>query len=423
MTVPFVLPALLADPAPPERPLALRNGTLFDGTGGHPFETDVFVERGRIVFDPPGGDLLDVELEGRFVMPGLIDVHTHLSLQPQVELTEGMEELRPEVNGHLVAGLARRALRMGITTVRDVGAWGDEVLAIRQAVRYGAFLAPRILACGRIVSATSPGGRHFDGMYREADGPDEMRKAAREQLRRGADFVKIMMTGARSVEYENPGPSQVTRDEVAALVDEVHRQGFRVAAHCEGLEGTLLAIEEGVDTIEHGFYLNQRPEYLSRMSDAGQTLVPTLTFLHDVVTGRHGAWSEALVERGSYNVDEANKTLDVAMSAGVNIAMGFDSTPEDRAASELAEMVAAGMSPGDALVAATSAGARAIGLEDLIGRIGEGMVADILVVDGTPLDDISVLTDPDRVEMVVRGGHVAHVARTLDSRAEIGERI
>jgi imidazolonepropionase-like amidohydrolase len=302
---------------------------------------------------------------------------------------------------------------MGITTVRDVGAWGDEILAIRQAVRYGAFLAPRLLACGRIVSATSPGGRHFDGMYREADGPDEMRKAAREQLRRGADFVKIMMTGARSVEYENPAPSQVTREEVVALVDEVHRQGYRVAAHCEGLDGTLLAIEEGVDTIEHGFYLNRRPEYLNRMAESGQTLVPTLSFLHDVVTGRHESWSDALIERGVFNVEEAKRTLEAAIAAGVNIAMGFDSTPEEIAASELIEMVESGMSPVGAMVAATSAGANALGLGETVGRIGDGMMADLLVVDGNPLEDISELTDPERVQVVIRGGHIAHAAPLL----------
>lgn len=413
VTVPFVLPALLADPAPSQRPLALRNGTVFDGTGAPTHEGDVFIADGRIHVDNPSGEITDLDLEGSFVMPGLIDVHTHLSLQPELKLSEGMEELRPEVNGHLVGGLLRRALRMGITTVRDVGAWGDQILAIRQAVRYGAFLAPRILACGRIVSATSPGGRHFEGMYREADGPDEMRKAAREQIRRGADFVKIMMTGARSVEYENPSPSQVTREEVAALVDEAHRQGYRVAAHCEGLDGTILAIEEGVDTIEHGFYLNQMPEHLTRMAESGQTLVPTLSFLHDVVTGRHGSWSPALVERGTFNVEEANKTLEAAVTAGVDIAMGFDSTPEENAASELVAMVAAGMSALSALVAATSAGARALGLDERIGRIGEGMSADLLVIDGNPMEDISVLTVPERVRLVIRAGHIAHATPGL----------
>ena len=409
MTVPFVLPALLADPKPPDAPIVLLNARVFDGTGAGVTEVEsVVVEHGRLSDRRPHREGVVLDLEGRFLMPGLIDAHTHLSLQPDVEMLEGMERLRPEVNGHLVASEIQRALRMGITTVRDVGAWGDTVLAIRQAMRHGAFLGPRLLACGRIVSATSAGGRHYAGMYREADGPDDMRRAAREQLRRGADFVKVMVTGARSVELENPAPPQVTRDELAALVDEVHRQGYLVAAHCEGLEGTLMAIEEGVDTIEHGFYLNQRPEYLEKMAKSGQTLVPTLSFLRDVVSGHHEEWSESLIERGDYNVSEANETLVAAVAAGVNIAMGFDSKPERHAAAELKAMVEAGMPTADALLAATSGSASALGLDSLVGTVETGKVADMLVVDGDPLQDITVLTDQDRIHLVLRGGHFAY---------------
>ena len=364
----------------------------------------------------PGGsapsDARVIDLGRRFLMPGLIDVHTHLAEQPDIEIVEGMEPLRPGVRGHLVAAVAQRALRMGITTVRDVGARGDTILEVRQAMRHGAFIGPRILACGRIVSATSPGGHHFEDMYREADGPNEMRKAAREQLRRGADFVKIMMTGARSVELENPGPAQVTREEVAALVDEVHRQGYRVAAHCEGLEGTVLAIEEGVDTIEHGFYLHERPDLLDQLAARGGVLVPTLSFLADVAEQRHENWSEHLVKRGVYNVEQAKKTLRAAIEVGVPIAMGFDSKPEEEAASELKLMVDAGMSPKDALVAATSTGAMALGLNNLIGTVEPGKLADLIVVDGDPLADINVLVDPDRIHLVFRSGMaVAGTAR------------
>ena len=113
-------------------------------------------------------------------------------------------------------------------------------------------------------------------MYREADGADEIRKAVREQIRYGADFIKVMTTGARSVELEDPDPAQLTREEVSVLVEESHRMGYRVAAHCEGMAGTEIAIEEGIDTIEHGMYLNQRPDLLERMARDGQVLVPTL---------------------------------------------------------------------------------------------------------------------------------------------------
>ena len=406
VNVPFVTPALLADPPPAEGTTVLVNARLFDGTGSSVRDgATVVIEDGYIRDVPPPPGVSVIDLEGRFLMPGLIDVHTHLAEQPLIDLTEGMEPLLPATRGHLVAAMARRALRMGITTVRDVGARDDSVAEVRQAMRHGAFLGPRILISGRIISATSPGGHHFSGMYREADGPDEMRKAVRQQIRRGADFVKLMTTGARSVELENPGPSQVTREEVTAVVNEAHRLGYRVAAHCEGLEGTVLAIEEGVDTIEHGFYLNQRPELLEQMAGSGQVLVPTLSFLMDIANQRHDRWSDHLVDRGTYNVDQAHKTLAAAMGAGVPIAMGFDSKPEDQSASELALMVGAGMSPTAALIAATATAATAIGLEHLIGTVEAGKLADLVVVDGDPTAEIEVLTQPDRIHMVFRSGH------------------
>src|SRR5919201_1875168 len=125
-----------------------------------------------------------------------------------------------------------------------------------------AFRGPRLLTCGKIISATAPGGRFYGTMYREADGPDDVRKAVREQIRMGADFVKVMTTGARSNELEDPEPTQLTDAELAALVDEAHRLGYRVAAHAEGNAGAEAAIAHGMDTIEHGMYLNQRPELL-----------------------------------------------------------------------------------------------------------------------------------------------------------------
>src|ERR1019366_8793307 len=156
-------------------------------------------------------------------------------------------------------------------TIDRVGAASEPAPeGARQAMRYGAFRGPRLLTCGLIISATAPGGRFYGAMYREADGPQEIRKAVREQLRAGADFVKVMSTGARSNELEDPEPTQLTDAEFAALVDEAHRMGVKVAAHAEGLAGTAAAIEHGMDTSEHGMYLNQRPELLEAMAAGGQ---------------------------------------------------------------------------------------------------------------------------------------------------------
>jgi imidazolonepropionase-like amidohydrolase len=239
-------------------------------------------------------------------------------------------------------------------------------------------------------------------MYREADGTDDVRRAVREQIRAGADFVKVMSTGARTVELEDPNPAQVTRHELATLVDEAHRLGFRVAAHCEGLPGTELAVEEGVDTIEHGFHLHRRPDLLERMAARGAVLVPTINFLHDLV--EDGCWVELLVEQGQRNVEEAHETLGAARRAGVRLAMGFDSPEIDRAACELLRLVEHGLPVHEALAAATSGGAYALGIDTQVGLVAEGKLADLLVVDGDPVADPAVLLEPSRIWLVLRNG-------------------
>jgi imidazolonepropionase-like amidohydrolase len=406
------LPAFLADHPPAGTPVTLTGARLIDGTGGPVRDgATVHIVDGRIAdvsaapgAVPAGARLVDVG--GRTVMPGLIDVHAHLSMIEHgaraPRPSKGAEPVLDGIRGHLVAAALRRALRMGVTTIRDVGAYGDAVLEARQAMRYGAFSGPRLLACGRIVSPTAPGGRFFPHMYREADGADAMRAAARAQLRAGADFVKLMTTGARTVELEDPNPAQVTGDEVDALVDEVHRQGYRVAAHCEGLDGTALAVTAGVDTIEHGMYLNQRPDLLDELAARGGTLVPTLTFLRHVASD--GTWTPELEAQGRHNVEQACATIAAARERGVRVAIGSDSPEGDVAATELCNLVAAGLGPAEALVAATGAGAVALGIDDEVGTLTPGKLADVLVVDGDPLEDPTVLRSAERIWLVLRNG-------------------
>jgi imidazolonepropionase-like amidohydrolase len=410
--MPARLPALLAAPPVAEGRLWITGARLFDGTGA-PVRVNaaVLVEGGDITrigdaSDAPPEGATTIDLRGRTLLPGLIDAHAHVGDSgTDSGPAHGAEPLWPGTTAHFLGSGLREALRMGITTIRDVGSYGDRVLEARQAMRYGAFRGPRLLTCGRIVSATSAGGRFFDGMYREADGPDEVRKAVREQLRRGADFVKVMTTGARTVELEDPDPAQMTPAEIAALVEETHRMGYLVAAHAEGLPGTEMAIEEGVDTVEHGMYLHQRPDLLDQMATAGQVLVPTLSCFYGVAgTDGDRPWSRLLVELAKYNLEQADRTLKAARSAGVRIACGHDWRPLWNSAIEIVRMVHHGLSAREALVAATATAAQALGLEDSLGTIKQGKLADLVVVDGDPLQDPGLLLKRDRIWLVIQLG-------------------
>jgi imidazolonepropionase-like amidohydrolase len=396
--------------------LALSNARVLDGRGGTLERATVRLSGGRVAQVLPGaeakmGGTEEVDLSGMTLMPALVDAHVHLSSYPTLPpLLRGEE---PRAEGALryfeLANSARDLVGMGVLTVRDVGSEGDHALHLRQAVRLGLCPGPRIVTCARIVSATSPGCRIFGSMYRPADGPDEVRKAAREQLAAGADFVKVMATGARSVVLENPETAQLTRDEVRAVVEEAHRLGYRVAAHAEGLEGSRLAIEEGVDTIEHGLSLHREPALLDKMAENGQTLVPTLSTFHDVSEDHAEKYPCALVGQAERQREEAYETLAAAKAAGVRIAMGFDSYPLGQNARELVRMVDGGLTPMGGIVAATSNAAEAIGLGD-VGAIFAGAVADLIVLDGDPLSEPAVLLDADRIRLVVQGGEILAAA-------------
>ncbi|HEX2679847.1 MAG TPA: amidohydrolase family protein, partial [Candidatus Dormibacteraeota bacterium] len=250
---------------------------------------------------PPEGA---IDLRGRFLLPGLIDAHIHLADDPKMLEDAALpkplqgEEPRPrELVYFALANAARAFLAAGITTIRDVGCYDDNALVLREAIRLGLTEGPRIFTCGRIISATAPGARIFNTMYEEADGPWAMRACVRKQLRRGADYIKVMAGGARSVEREDPEPAQLTVEEMEALVDEAHRLGLRVAAHAEGLGAVRLAVDAGVDTIEHGLSLHRAPELLDRMAGQGTVLVPTLSTFHDVAERFTTVFSPKLVEQ------------------------------------------------------------------------------------------------------------------------------
>jgi len=421
-------PALIAAPPPARGRLWLTGARLFDGTGA-PLRDDtaVLIEDGvirRVADDrepaPDGAEPLD--LGGRTLMPGLTDAHTHASGRLP-NPAKGAEGPLSGVDAHFFQAELRDYLSLGVTTIRVCGSQGLAPQTARQAMRYGAFRGPRLLTCGRIISATAPGGRFYGDMYREADGPDDIRRAVREQIRQGADFVKVMTTGARSNELEDPDPLQLTEPELAAITDEAHRLGYRVAAHAEGLDGCAAAIRHGVDTVEHGMYLSHRPDLLEAMAAAGMYLVPTLSGYYwmaglgeavDPAGGPDAAAAdpdaphadpgmpEVLTELARHNLAEGAASMRAAREAGVRIALGSDVSLATGL--EIQRMVHHGLTPGQALAAATGTAAAALGLDEHLGTVAEGRLADLIVVDGDPLAEPALLSDPGRIRLVLQQG-------------------
>ena len=414
-------PSLLAAPPPAPGRLWLTGARLFDGTGAPVRDgaavlvADGVIERVGAAGDPAPDGAHVIDLAGRMLLPGLINAHVHVQGHEPAP-THGAEPLLTGTSAHFLQARLRDTLRMGVTTLRNVGSQALQPQEARQAMRYGAFRGPRLLTCGLIISATAPGGRFYGAMYREADGPDEMRKAVREQLRDGADFIKVMTTGARSNELEDPEPAQMTDSELAAVVDEAHRMGFRVAAHVEGLDGTAAAIAHGVDTVEHGMYLIQRPELLEAMAARGQVLVPTLSGYYwmggfgdavDPATATIDAHMlPSIVQLAHHNLEQGTLSMRAAHAAGVKIALGSDrdGVSGDDTALELVRMVHHGLTGAEALRSATAVAAQALGLEEHIGTIAPGRLADLVVVDGDPVAAPELLLDPGRIWLVLQLG-------------------
>jgi imidazolonepropionase-like amidohydrolase len=399
----------------------LWNARLLDLEAGRAIDRRaITIEDGLVIaIDESQGPMPEGarDLGGATLLPGLIDAHCHVLSDTDRSPGFGPrpvlhgEAPRPAALGHyILAASAALIVRSGFTTVRDVGSFDDEASALKLAVDLGVVPGPRIVTCGRIVSTTAPGSVIFGSMYREADGPWEMRKAVREQIRRGADYIKFMATGARSVVAEDPEPPQMTLEEMTAIVDEAHRMGRRVAAHAEGLAGTRWAIEAGADTIEHGLSLHRDSALLDTMAARGTVLVPTLTTFHDLAERFAPDFAPPLVEQAKRQLEEALKTVTAARAAGVVLALGYDSGPPGASANELLRLAEAGMPPIDALRAATIGGSTALGRPDL-GRIAVEAAADLVVVDGRPDEDLAVMTQPGSIALVLKGGQPASLGQ------------
>ena len=388
-------------------------GEVFDGTGSAPARADVLIEDDRIIAIGTGldGDVA-IDCTGKTLLPGLFDTHVHVvvssvGLRDRVQKPFSYQFYEAAVN-------LRKTLALGITTVRDAG--GAD-LGVKQAVENGLIAGPRMRISVGIISQT---GGHGDGWTVSghcvplsvphpgrpdaiADGPDEVRRLARQLLRAGADQLKVCTTGGVLSPRDDPRHSQFTPEELDVLVAEAAMQDRYVMAHAQGTEGIKNAIRAGIRSIEHGIYLDD--EAIEMMLAAGTWLVPTLAAPVNVLRAVDGGLDlpDTVVQKAKDVVGIHTESVRKAIAAGVKIAMGTDSGvgPHGSNLEELALMVGCGMTPAQSLAATTSSAADLLGLGGELGRLAEGYRADLVLVDGG-IDDLSDL--PDRIADVWQDG-------------------
>ncbi len=424
----FVLCALLAAgrvsaDGPAGDLTVIHAGTLLAVPGRAALsERTIVIQGGRIVRIVPGfaepasigPDAQLIDLSDKFVLPGLIDLHVHLlgQLGPEsrteaLTVTTSLKALRG-------AAHARRTLRAGFTTVRDLGGDPEAIYALRTAIAEGIVPGPRIVAAGSSLAATGGHG-DVDGVKAElltlwtpetiCDGPYECRRATRHAIKYGADWIKVTATGGVLSDTATGTDQQMTDDELAEIVATAHALGRKVAAHAHGADGINAALRAGVDSIDHGTFLND--ESIRLFKDTGAYLVPTLMPGHFVPATMEGNpfFTDAIKAKAYAAASASKDSLGRAYRAGVKIAFGTDSgvTPHGDNAAEFRLLVAAGMRPADAIRAATAAAAELLGLSDSLGTIEPGKIADLVAVDGNPLADIGAL---EQIALVIKDGAI-----------------
>lgn len=379
-------------------PKAIKAARLVDGTGRVIADAVILVENGRIVSvgtpAPPGAEIIDL---GRYtVVPGMIDVHTHMTYYwDRAPGTRPLSQPRRPagVTVVLAADNARRTLEAGVTTVRDLGASNDTDYAMRDLINMGRMIGPRMFVAGQGLSA----GRGAPA------NPDQFRELAETRIAAGSDWVKIF--GSRG-SYQSVDTTQtVTFDEMKAAVDAAHAKGHRVAIHSYGPSGVKDAVRAGADSVEHGIDLDD--ETIAEMARRGTVWVPTIDHNRYYIDAKDefGFAPDTIPPLQAYiekNLDSARR----AFKAGVKFAMGSDAvyTMFGQNTRELGWFVKAGMTPAQALQAATVNGAELLGMEKSLGRVAPGWLADLVAVDGNPLADVNVLID--HVRWVMKAGDV-----------------
>jgi imidazolonepropionase-like amidohydrolase len=388
-------------------PAAYRAARIVDAVSEEVIEDGaVVVEEGRIVSVGPSRDLPTaaevVDLGDATLMPGLIDAHVHLVWSASAEPHEVVGRESLALTALRCAANAALHLRAGVTTVRDVGSTAGLAIDVARAVELGVLPGPRVVAAGRAIAMT---GGHGWFLGREADGPEAVRYAVRDEMKSGAGCVKLMASGGVYGHAEEPGSPQLTVEEMQAGVEEAHKAGRRVAAHAYSVQAIENALDAGVDSIEHGSFIGRKTA--RRMRESGTYLVPTMSVYAAMDARGPELGAPEYIRRKTAEVRDASReAFRLAHEAGVKIAAGTDcgapGHPHGTLPGELGLMVEAGATPLQAIRFGTSAAADLLGLEE-IGTLEPGKSADLLAVGGDPTGDIGSLGD---VRLVLREGRV-----------------
>lgn len=406
--------------------LLIKAGLIIDGSGRTLEDRGILVDGQHIVglgteqeLDLPE-DVEVIDASNQTVVPGLVDahVHTRMSGDPDAEQPEFAQITELPATTALKSYVNARAdLEAGFTAIRDAGGRMYEDIALRDAINAGWLDGPRMRVAGQGLTVT---GGHMDRTKRMipgiqipgpdavVDSPDEARRAVRYQIKMGADHIKINATLSEHVSEKGEICSpEMTREMVEAICQVAHWAGRKVAAHCHGGEGARNAILGGVDSLEHAAWLTE--EDLDLMAERGTFWVPTLTVITTGFERRfEGDRPEHLRRWTERNYESVWRTLENALDRDVKIGAGTDAgvmgVPHGSNARELTLLVRGGMKPMEAIEAATRRNAELLNWSDEIGTIEMGKLADLLVIDGDPLQDVSILEDSDRIVGVIKGG-------------------
>lgn len=421
-----------AAPAQQEAVTIVHAGTLLAVPGRAPRrEASIVIRGGRIAevrdgyVDIPGARV--VNLRNSYVLPGLIDMHVHLEGlddRLQARLQAPFRDYEDEAYTALLN--ARRTLLAGFTTVRDLGADPRTIMSLRDAINADQFAGPTIVAAGSMISVSGGHGdvnglnRDLTGIYEPqtintCNGPDDCRRAVREQISLGAEVIKFAATGGVLSNVPGGLAQQMMSDEMRAVVETAHTFGRRVAAHAHGVDGINAALEAGVNSIEHGTFTNDRTFELYRQT--GAYYVPTLLApAAALADGERGALTPAQTQKAREAAGNAERSFARAVREGVRIAFGTDTGVSRHGdnAQEFALMVRNGMSPAAAIQSATVNAATLLGREETLGTIEPGKEADIIAVEGDPTENIRLL---ENVRFVMRHGRV----HKLDGERQLTE--